>query len=100
MNRPINPNFNYSNIDVSDLLKEAIYCAFGNVTTKRLKKCFVCAPPLNNMKNAETITQKVFLKKFKLAGVTPLFKKEEVFFVKKNYRSVTKDRFTCSILNQ
>ena len=52
------------------------------------------------MKNAETITQKGFLKKFKLAGVTPLFKKEEVFFVKKNHRSVTKDRFTCSILNQ
>ena len=56
---------------------------------KRLKEASdICATPLNDIWNKEIITQKCFPNNFKLADVTPVFKKEDVSLLK-NYRPVS-----------
>ena len=44
----------------------------------------ICAPPLNDIWNKEMITQKSFPNNFKLADVTPVFKKEDASLLKNN----------------
>ena len=48
----------------------------------------ICAPALNDIWNNEIITQKGFPNNFKLADVTPVFKKEDAFLLK-NYKPVS-----------
>ena len=66
-NISIDQNYNFSNTDVSNIIKETKTLnnkknrTFGNISTTRLKDMFdVCTPPLNDSWNKETITQKIF----------------------------------------
>ena len=85
-------NFCFSNTDVCDILKETPALntgTFCNFPRKQLTKVYnIYIPRLNNTWNKEIITQKSFLKLFKLADVIPVFKKDNVSFLK-NYKPVS-----------
>ena len=88
-NISVNKDFYFSNIEVSDILKETTHLnnkkngTFGNTPTKLLKAVSdICAPALNDIWNNEIITQKCFPKNLKLVDVTPGLKKEDASLLK------------------
>ena len=85
-------NFYFSNTDVSDILKETPALnngTFCNIPRKQLIEVSdIYIPRLNNIRNKEIITQKSFLNHLKLADVTPVFKKDDVSYLK-NYKPVS-----------
>ena len=94
-NISVNQDFYFANTEVRDILKETAALinkengTFFNIPTKRLKEVSdICAPALNDIWSKETITQKRFSKKIKLADLTPVLKKEDVSLLK-YYRAVS-----------
>ena len=87
----VNQDFNFSNTEVVDILKETTALnnkkngTFGNIPTKVLKEMSdSCAPALNDIWNNGIITQKSFPNNLKLADVTPVFKNEDASLLKNN----------------
>ena len=94
-NVSVNQDFYFSNIEVSDILKETAALnnkkngTFGSISKKLLKEVSdICASALNDIWNNEIITQKSFPDNLKLADVTPVFKKEDTSLLK-IYRPVS-----------
>ena len=77
--KSVNQDFDFSNTEVSDILKETTALnnkkngTFDNIPTKLLKEVSdICAPALNDIWNNEIITQRSFPNNLKLTYVTPV----------------------------
>ena len=84
--KSVNQNFDFSNTEVSDILKETTALnkkkndTFGNIPTKLLKEVSdICALALIDIWNNEIITQRSFPNNLKLADVTPVLKKKMLY---------------------
>ena len=102
-NISVKQDFYFSNTEVSGILKETTALnnkkngTLGNIPIKILKEVSdICAPALNDIWNNEIITQKSFPNNFKLADVTPVFKKDNASLLK-NYRLVSALLFVSKI---
>ena len=88
-------SFHFTEISVSETTKELSSLnskkagTFGNIATKVLKISYdICNKLLHKIWNSETLGKQNFRQNFKLADITPAFKKKDPMLAE-NYRPVT-----------
>ena len=91
----LNQEFFFKEVEVDEILKEIRNLdrnksgSFQNIPSNRLKEVSeVSAPCLKNIWNIEIVSLQKFSDNFKLADVTPVFKKDDANLTK-NYRPVS-----------